>query len=211
MSRLSLRRLAAVSALAWLGAGCTGESQPSTFYLLTYEQDLSESGSITTMRQGPSLAIGPVDFPDYLDRPQMVTRANENQLDIQEFDRWGGPLEENFTTVLAEVLSSALETDRIATYPWDSATPVEFQVLVTVTSFGTDAAGRSVLDARWSIIDIDRQEALVTARSTLREEIETAGGSAAQKSDYAAIAAAMSRNVAALGREIARQLPAARG
>jgi uncharacterized protein len=206
MSRLPALPFFLLIALMGLATGCAQQSQPSTFYVLSYAQDREQTGSITTMREGLSVGIGPVELPQYLDRPQIVTRASDNQLEIEEFDRWGGRLKENFTIVLAEVLSAELETDRISAHPWASPDRIEIQVIVNVTAFETDTAGRSRLEARWSIVDVRRQDVLVTARSVLRQEVAAPSVQVAESVDYDAIAAAMSRNVAELGREIAMQI-----
>lgn len=206
MSRISVSPFLPLIAIVALIASCAQQSQPSTFYVLSYPHNPGGSGSTTTMREGIAVGVGPVELPQYLDRPQIVTRTSDNQLAIEEFDRWGGRLRENFATVLAEVLSAELETDLITAHPWASATRVEFQVIVNVLTFDTDTAGRSKLEARWSIVDTQRQDVLITARSTLRQQVVGASGSAVDSLDHDAIAAAMSRNVTELGREIARHI-----
>ena len=91
--------------------------------------------------RGVALGIGPVALPDYLDRPEIVTRSSGNELSLADFDQWAGRLEDNFTRVLAENLSSILETDRVSLYPWKSSTPVDFQVTVEVSRFERAANG----------------------------------------------------------------------
>lgn len=206
MSRISVSSILPLIAVVALAASCAQQSQPSTFYVLSYPHNPGGSGSTTTMREGIAVGVGPVELPQYLDRPQIVTRTSDNQLEIEEFDRWGGRLRENFSTVLAEVLSAELESDLITAHPWASATRIEFQVVVNVLSFDTDTAGRSNLEARWSIVDVRRQDVLITARSTLRQQVAATPGSPLESVDHDAIAAAMSRNVADLGREIARHI-----
>jgi uncharacterized protein len=206
MSRISVSSILPLVALAGLAASCAQQSQPSSFYVLSYAQGPGPGGSATTMREGISLAVGPVELPQYLDRPQIVTRSSNYELVLEEFDRWGGRLKENFTTVLAEVLSSELATDRIVMHPWNAPVQVQYQVVVHVTAFDTDQSGHSILDARWSIVDLRRADVLATARSTLREQVAASTDLAALGINHDAIAAAMSRNVAALGREIAKQI-----
>lgn len=208
MESSPLRSAAAALLLAVLTAGCAGQSQPSSFYLLSYPSGPEAGGRTTSMREGLGLGIGPVTLPQYLDRPQIVVRSRDNSLNLEEFDRWGGRLEDNFATVLAEVLSAELETDRVSVYPWSRPEQVEYQIIVTATAFETDADGQSVLDARWSIVDSRRQNVLAMARSTLREAVAATGDPAEPGADYDATAAAMSRNVASLGREIAGRLRA---
>lgn len=208
MDRISASSIISLMTAALLAASCAQESQPSTFYVLSYPQSGLDHGPTTTMRDGLAVGIGPVELPQYLDRPQIVTRATANQLSIEEFDRWGGRLKENFASVLAEVLSAELDTDRITVHPWASAAPVEFQVIVNVMAFDTDTDGVSRLDARWSIVNVRRQEILVTARSTFRQQVTASQSEASSPdpTDHDAVAAAMSRNVVDLGREVARHL-----
>lgn len=212
MSRTLTRYSAVLLTLAAFGvSGCAQQSQPSDFYLLSYETPQPEEGATTTARPGPALGIGPIEFPQYLDRPQIVTRDGTNQLVIQEFSRWGGRLKENFTTVLTQALSAELETDRVSIYPWNLSAPIEYQVTVQVFAFDSDADGRSTLDARWSLIELKTQRVLVMARSTYREVAEPAAEDEDDGVDYEAVAAAMSRDVAALAREIAAQVKSAAG
>jgi len=71
--------------------------------------------------------VGPVELPEYLDRPQIMTCESRNELQFAEFDRWAGSLEKAFSRVLAVNLSILLSTDRVAVYPWKT-TPIDHQV-----------------------------------------------------------------------------------
>ena len=206
MRRMPLGALVAALALGVLVAGCAGESQPSRFYVLSYPTELAGTESATTMRDGLGLGIGPVKLPQYLDRSQIVRRSDGNSLTLDEFDRWGGRLQDNFVTVLAEVLSDKLETDRVSVYPWSRPEEVDYQVIVNVTAFEIDSTGMSVLDARWTIVDSRRQSVLSMARTSLREAVAKDGASPDQGVDYDAAAAAMSRNIAELGDVIAAEV-----
>jgi hypothetical protein len=66
---------------------------------------------------GSSLGIGPIRFPGYLDRQEMVTRTAPNRIDLSENDRWAEPLEANFARTLSQNLSSLLQTERLMFYP----------------------------------------------------------------------------------------------
>ena len=208
MRRMPLAALAVALALGALVAGCARESQPSRFYVLSYSSGPAGTQNATTMRDGLGLGIGPVELPQYLDRPQIVRRSDANSLTLEEFERWGGRLQENFVTVLAEVLSDKLQTDRVSVYPWSRPEEVEYQVIVNVTAFEIDEADTSILDARWTIVDSRRQNVLSMARSSLRSPVERAGGPLDQGVDYDAAAAAMSRNIAELGNVIAAEIQA---
>jgi uncharacterized lipoprotein YmbA len=205
---MPLGTIVTVVALGVLTAGCAQESRPSNFYVLSYPSAQAGENATRSMREGIGLGIGPVALPQYLERPQIVIRSSRNSLALDEFERWGGRLQDNFTAVLTEVLSSELETDRVSTYPWARPEEVEYQVIVDVTAFETDADGQVVLDARWSIVDSRRQVVRAMARSNLREAVTDGTGETARQIDYDAVTAAMSRNIAALGRDIAAEIRA---
>ena len=59
------------------------------------------------------VAVGPVAIPDYLDRPQILTRSGPSELQLAEFERWAGSLEKDVSRVLAENLSTLLEKDHV--------------------------------------------------------------------------------------------------
>src|SRR5882757_4935 len=89
-------------------SGCA-ESKPARFYVLTPLMAAKEA----TAAKGPALGVGPVVIPQYLDRPEIVTRSSDNRLDLANFDQWGGRFGDNITRALAENLSGLLKTDRV--------------------------------------------------------------------------------------------------
>jgi uncharacterized lipoprotein YmbA len=141
------------------------------------------------------IGLGPIDFPDYLKRPQVVTRTSANQLDLSPVDRWGEPLDENFRRVLSEDLAQMLGTQNIEDYPWSSKQEINYQIVVSVQRFETNADGRSELAARWRIVDGATGKELYASQTTASS---SAGG--------ASSAPALSQAVATLSRDIASQI-----
>jgi len=176
----------------------------------------------TPATHGIAIGVGPITLPKYLDRPQMVTGVSSNQLSQANFDQWGGELNDNMTRVLASNLSDLLGTDRVSLYPWKSQAPIDYQITLDVTQFEQDADGKTVLSAFWSIVNPNSGDVLTMRRSTYREpgapapSAATANGSAgaggASASDpYDAVAAAMSRDLEALSRDIAAAIADLKG
>ncbi|MEE8506650.1 MAG: hypothetical protein V3S40_10595 [Kiloniellales bacterium] len=64
---------------------------------------------------------------------------------------------------------------------------------------------------RWSIVDQEARRALVMARSSYRETVGPEGGGPEGITGYEAVAAAMGRNVADLGRDIAAKIESPSG
>ena len=188
--------MAAIALIAapLLLSGCS-ESKPSRFFVLTPLAATTDTGG-----RGPALGVGPVVIPQYLDRPEIVTRSSDNQLQLAEFDQWGGRISDNITRALAENLSGILKTDRVSIYPWTDASALTDQISVDITQFERDPSGAVTLTAFWSISDAQSGKVLFNGRSNIQKPV---GATSAGADAYAAIAAAMSEALASLSQEIA--------
>lgn len=180
-------------------AGCLklgeGQAPPSAFYQLNPMAVPSGEGQVEEGEQNLAIAVGPVEFPDYLNRPQMVIRQNQNELELDEFHRWAEPLKESFSSVLAENLSILLSSERIAVFPWSRFVPTDYQVAVRVLRFDGKPGESATLVAGWSILKKRAKEALVVKNSSFTEPTG--------KNGYKALVEAQSRTVEALSRQIA--------
>lgn len=192
-------------ALVILSAPLTGitgcaSTQPSRFYVLTDLANVESPPQGTTAGQGPSIGVGPVTLPKYLDRPQIATRASRYELAYDEFERWAEPLDTNVTRALVEQLARLTPTDHIAAFPWPRGTPIDYQVTVEVVHFFGQPGGSAALIAHWSIFREEGTAALVSRTSRFSAP---AGGPQSE-----AIVAAMSQTVAELSGEIATAIRA---
>jgi hypothetical protein len=174
-------------------SGCAGKSASSKFYVLS-SLPKSKQGAL----DGLAIGVFPVAMPDYLDRPQIVTRISENEIKLDEFSRWAGPLQENFYTVLVENLGVLLNTDKIFKTLQNPGVPVTLQVGVEVVRFDGTLGGDVVLVAKWSLYAEEGKKFVLAKRSSITELTEASG--------YEALVAAQSRAVAGLSREIAEAI-----
>jgi uncharacterized protein len=177
-------------------AGCSlsRQSPPTRLYVLTTLPQ-SERAAQTVLTGSDAIGVGPVTLPQYTDRPQMVTGNTNPELGRASFEQWAEPLESNFTRVLTDNLSLLLATDQVVVFPWQGPTPIAYQVMVEVTQFLGEPGGQVSLEARWSVIGKNGKEILVRKKSSFTES--------SGAHDYQALAAAMSRTVAHLSRDIA--------
>lgn len=195
--RLDQSTLFSIGLIVVILAGCAS-SPSSKFYRLN---PLLNSTSITrnaSPEQNLFIAIGPVRIPDYLDRPQIVTRAGENELKLSEFHRWAGSLENDVTRVLVDDISGLLPTDRFSVVPWApylvSQIPPSYRVEVFVNRFEGTLGDSVLLKAQWDVFTHDGS-LLLKRESLVREHIH--GDS------YDALVAAMSNALERLSRDIA--------
>jgi uncharacterized protein len=194
MSKTVVARLVLVCAPATLLA-CS-ESPLTRFYVL---RAMSPSAAVQARaRTGREVAVGPVDIPEYLDRPQIVTRADPgSRVSLAEYDRWAEPLGDSIRRVLVENLSILLPSARISVFPVRSETAPDFQLPVRVERLDV-AAGSATLEVWWSILDT--KGATLSPSSQFRLVIPVEGHS------YDAVVGAESLVLAQLSREIADKL-----
>jgi uncharacterized protein len=196
MKRTMLVRTALLVLVAapLLLAGC-GTSPPSKYYVLNAVKAQETAGQVTTAPQSAFIAVGPVQIPDYLDRPQIVTRTARNELEISEFDRWGGSLKENVDRILVENLSALLASDGVVVVSWRRRAPGAHRLPVEVNSFDAVPGGSVLLKATWGVSSPDGTKTLLVRGSTVSQLLNDKG--------YSAVVAAMSQTLGALSQEIA--------
>jgi hypothetical protein len=149
---------------ALLLAGCARTAQVSYYQLSPLEG--AGSASFSAEAGNMVLGIGPMRLPEYLDRPQLVTRLSPNRLQLADGHRWAEPLSENILRVLGENLSALLGTDRILMHPWPASRSTDYQLLVEVLRFENESDGGARLVALWSVKGRDGGIVLPEKRSS---------------------------------------------
>jgi uncharacterized protein len=178
-------------------SGCAS-TEPSKFYTLTSIKIQDTIQEHASQAERYTVAVGPITIPDYLDRPQIMTRSSTYEFHIAEFDRWAGSLKEDITRVVAENLSVMLSQDHIHVYPWKWGMTAKYQVLLDLMRFDAIPDGNIFLTAHWSIMDNEGTQKLITLETNIREKI--------QGQDYNAKVAAMSKALEDLSRNIAKAI-----
>jgi len=150
----------------------------------------------------PSLAlvIQPVSVPDYLKRSQIVLRKEQGELTFSEFDRWAEPVENGIARVLAENLTSLLNSRFIRTSDQPGGREGELKLHLTVVEFSTDDHGNALFIAESKLTTADGQGILAASRSRI-----TIPGSA-QPVDMAENVAALSAALKQYSEQLAAQL-----
>lgn len=179
-------------------SSCSTPASPTRLYVLTPLTQVEPVSQAPGARD-VTIGVGPVELPQYVNRSAIVTGNTSPVLRSAALAEWAEPLRDGFTRVLAENLSLLLATERVAILPWQSGAPA-YQVVVNVIQFLGQPGGDVSLVALWSLLGTQGQEVLVSKKSSFREPT---GGQ-----DYEALAAAMSRTVAALSRDIAAAMSA---
>jgi uncharacterized lipoprotein YmbA len=176
-----------------LALGCQsvlGKSERSDFYVLTALEPPPSTPSVLV----PSILLGPVVLPAYLDRRELVTRLGSNQLRAEDLELWAEPLRDSLSRTLERDLTAILGAGRIQRLPWTGPSPPELAVAVELRRFEKTSSGRVELEAHWTI----SQGRGVAQRLRRETRLSLPAGASTQ-----AAVASLSQALVTLSREIA--------
>jgi uncharacterized lipoprotein YmbA len=189
-----MKIIVAILVILFVSLGCAS-TPPSRFYTLN---SLS-TGELPENPSAPkfSVALGPVEIPDYLDRQQIVVRTSRNELTLSEFDRWAGSLSENVARVLSENLSSLMAPYQVSIVPWAWGATYDYRVSVNILKFDIMPEDNVLLNADWTLTAKNGTR-LVTKRESVTEP--------AQGKTYESRVSSMSGALAILSRNMAGEI-----
>jgi len=200
-SRVSLLTL---PLLALLLLGCA-VTETSRFYILEPLTGADAVIEAPEVRAGLSVKVGPLTLPEYLNRPQIVTRAGKNELSLSEFDRWAEPLQDNISLVLIENLRTLLSSEGFYITSWKDSSQGDYRLRVDIIRFDVTTAGKAKLVTRWSLAKRDKgASAPVTRTST----INASSNASSEGTGYKSMVSALNQTLAEFSSEIAGALRA---
>lgn len=177
--------------LALVLTGC-GSSPAVHFYTLS-SSAAPAPGEAVPAGAVPSVGLGPITLSDVVDRPQFVLRTGANQVVITEEHRWAEPLKSEIPRVIAENLARILGVKQVWSYPQGAAETADIRVLVNVQRFDSAPGEAATIDVSWTVQRKPGEP--VPGRSLVKEPASGSG--------YDALAAAHSRALASVSRDIA--------
>jgi uncharacterized lipoprotein YmbA len=183
--------------VAFLLAACS--STPATkFYKLSSLPSGQQENPAALSGMDIAIGLGPVELPEFLDRPQIVTRKSQNQLEISEYHRWAASFPRDFSRVLAKNIATLLPTNQVEIYPWaDTFSPI-YQVKLQVEQFDGQLGEQVLLGVLWSVVGQEGANELMVRKTLIEEPVLT--------NDYEGLVAAQSNALATLSREIAEEI-----
>lgn len=180
-----------------LAAGCSflkAHPDPTRYFVLTTEEPRQPAQAAPLV-----LGVEHVELPEYLLRPELVTRTASNQLAISDYDRWGEPLKEGFARTLERDLESELGAGHVVAAPFDPTGRPTVTLDLEVRRFERTGTTVAVLEARWTIHDGKTGTTILSRDS--RQQMPLAAAD-----NTPATVAALSKALAACAREIAAAL-----
>ncbi len=181
---------------AILNASCAS-SPPVRYYGLE-----SIDSTYIQAKGQKTIGLGPFAFPEYLKRPQIVTRTPGAELKVAEFDRWAEPIEDAFLRTVVTDVDTLLDSASVVSFPYSSVIQVEYRVIGRVTRFDVDETGTAVLNVQWGAGTPEGEPLVGVRRSTFTARV-------ANRDSYDSIVTALNETVEALSRDIADEIRAA--
>lgn len=182
-----------ISAAASLAASCAS-SPPVRYYGL----EPMESTEIHAKGE-KMIGLGPFTFPEYLNRPQIVTRTPGAELKLAEFDRWAEPIEDAFLRTVVTNVDAQLDSVIVVRFPYGSMVQVDYRLVGRVMRFDVDQTGTAVLNVQWGAATSQGEPILDPRRSTFTAR-------AANRDSYDSIVTALNETVEAFSRDVADAL-----
>jgi len=202
MKNLNLKYCGAIACMFFISlilAGClSASSTPNPRFYALSAVGAQEAGRKFDIPAGMVIGIGPVEIPEYLNRPQMVTQDNSGMLTFAQFDRWGESLDIGLERLINENLIAMLPKATIEPFPWNVNVFVRYQVIISLIRLDSELDKDMQFTAQWSIIDLKDKRVLVTKRSEFRRPIAP--------HNYSGLAKTLSSISASLSGEIAGAL-----
>lgn len=179
----------------WL-SGCINTPLPD-YYVLTPEPGANQD---TVQLSLPELAVGvgPITIPETVNRPNIVTPKDANQLEVAEYHRWSEPLRENISRVVITNLADRLGVNKLYAYPW-LRTQIDNIARIDVLQMNGILGSEVYLQVRWQILTGTKPYELLDTRITEYRHPVRGGG-------YSSLVAAYSAAYASLSDDIARAL-----
>lgn len=165
-------KLSLILALLCLSLLACSKSGTTRYYLLEGKSN-NQAGEDVELDSRTIIGLGPVNFPDYLKRSQIIIRDNSTEISMLDSHRWAEPLEENFLRVLVQNLIALNPSARVIGYPSRHWSEVSQQVIIDVHRFDSDTGGETVLETQLSLIRNDEPPNTITRYSRLVLKNET--------------------------------------
>ena len=152
----------------------TGCATPSTNFYTLESQSQRPVVSNNVIAKKTLIGIGPLSLPALLDRRQIVTRTENNSVQLAEFDLWAASLKDNVLAVLSKNLAILQSNSIVRAYPWSIYGDVDYRVIIDITRFDTQL-GKSVnLEANWAVMEEKNHTIVSNGQTNIKQPLNDA-------------------------------------
>ena len=142
------------------------------------------------------IGVGPVEIPRLLNRPQIVSRKNETEIQMSESHQWGGSFKEELIQSLTDNFSALLETDNIEQYPWKFSFKPDYQIRINIERLDGQKGKSVYLKARWRLLKKNKE--ILVKHTNINTPVSG--------NNYAAYVKALGNALVILSKQIAKHI-----
>jgi uncharacterized protein len=142
---------------------------PTHFYLL--ESQSPPPVTSTTMTKKMLIGIGPLSLPALVDRKQIVTRDENNAIQLAEFHQWAAPLKDNVLTVLSKNIAAQQPNALVRSYPWGAYGEMDYRVIIDISRFDSQPGKSAHLEASWAIMEEKNHTIISHGQTNLEQQL----------------------------------------
>ncbi len=194
----SLLQVSIVCLLSLALVACTTISPSVSFYTVTPLEE-GDTGRLFAGGAYPlAIRVMPVEIPNYLDRPEIMTKTGRNTVELAEFDRWAGSFRDSITAVLAENLGLLLGSDLVYVQPPLDIREVDYRVAMTIIRLDSRLGDQVRLKVKWTVSPVRDKSMAETQLSTFIVRLAD--------EDYETLAAGISQALGQVSRKIAEKI-----
>ncbi len=201
MNRRWQRLISLVGIVLVSACGSSG-GNPVNYYLLDPVVTTAVEGATT---RPLVLEILDLVIPQYLERFQIATRGDGNQLRFADDNQWGENLRKNLMRTMVQNLAPALGTIDIGTPISRTSSLPDYRLQIYIEQFEWQSSGRVRLSARWQLTDG------ATGGALSIHALDTESAAAVGRGDYAGIVASMQALYGSLCLDIAKSVVVEQG
>ncbi len=167
-------------------------SQKTDFYQLQE----ATNRTLVGVEKGSVIGIGPISLPEYINRPQIITRDSKHHFNVSEFNRWIEPVDDSIGRLLVISFANNLNSNRVYWLPRSERQfPLDLRIAIDIGRFDGQLGKQVVLETRWTIFD-RQDKPLLTKISLLKESVDG--------QSYDALVIAMNKSLQHLVNEISQ-------
>ena len=168
MLNKNLNELILVCVFGFLTA--CASTAPTHFYTL---EPLSQNQAkvSATVAKKLLIGIGPLSLPTLLDRRHIVTRTENNSIEIADFDQWAAPLKDNIIAVLSKNVATLQPNMMVRGYPWSVYGDMDYRVIIDITRFETQRPKSVSLEANWAIMEEKNHKIINNGQTKIEQSL----------------------------------------
>ncbi len=143
-------RIAGGLALMAVLAGCASTPTPR-LYVFAPRDGWQKVAVRDVESSDYTIRFAAIKLPPYLDRPQIVTRVSDNEIKVDQFNRWGIPLNQSVVELLGGAIAQELPKAYADVVPATSRQSPGYLVQVDVLRLDGFLGGPVELIAQWRV------------------------------------------------------------